>query len=77
MVSSKRRSPGVATNSTRATKEESHNQYTALFRETAGCVALGVFIGAVIGSAVIGMLDNQRLAAQRMKQAASMAGVAR
>jgi len=37
---------------------------------------LGVFIGAVIGSAVIGMLDSQRLAAQRMRQAASVAEVA-
>lgn len=75
MVPSKRRSPGVATNNPGGTNEEKHNQYTAILREFAGCVALGIFIGTVMGQCAIGMLDAQRSAALKMQRAASMAGV--
>lgn len=56
-------------------KKPARGKIQHIFREIIGILAAGSLIGTVMGQCVIGMLDNQRLAAQRMRQAASVAGV--
>lgn len=77
MMPSDMRRPRPAANGCTAQKQIQPSHYTQILREFAGCVALGALIGVVIGSAILGTLDNQRLAALKMKQAASVAGVVR
>ena len=71
------RRPRPAANGGTAQNKAQRSHYTRIIREFVGCVALGSFIGVIIGSSIIGMADSQRLAASKMRHTATMAEVSR
>lgn len=53
-----RKSPGSATNTTRAIDKELHKDITTLIREGVSAIAIGALAGVIFWSCVLGMSGN-------------------